>query len=44
MSKDFELTLSQLGEDGLELIQSLDPKVLWGLSDVGYCVFNRSID
>ena len=39
----FENALNQLGEDGWELIQIIDPKGFLGIGDVGYCVFKRQI-
>jgi len=39
----FEKALNELGEDGWELIQIIDPKGFLGIGDVGYCVFKRQI-
>ncbi|MCL2528021.1 MAG: DUF4177 domain-containing protein [Defluviitaleaceae bacterium] len=39
----FEKALNELGEDGWELIQIIDPKGFLGIGDVGYCVFKRQV-
>ena len=42
--EEFEKALNELGIDGWELIQILDPKGALGLGDFGYCIFKRQID
>jgi len=40
---EFEKALNELGADGWELIQMIDPKGFMGLGDVGYCIFKRQV-
>jgi len=40
----FEKALNELGVDGWELIQILDPKGFLGIGDKGYCIFKRKVD
>ena len=42
--EDFEQALNDMGSDGWELIQIVDPKGFLGLGDVGYCVFKREVE
>ena len=42
--EEFEKALNELGADGWEFIQVIDPKGFMGMGDVGYCVFKRQID
>ena len=41
--EEFEKALNELGADGWELIQMVDPKGFMGAGDVGYCIFKRRI-
>jgi len=42
--EEFEKALNELGADGWELIQIIDPKGFLGAGDVGYCIFKRQVD
>lgn len=39
----FEKALNELGADGWELTQVIDPKGLFGAGDSGYIIFKRQI-
>ena len=42
--EEFEQALNELGADGWELVQILDPKGFLGAGDIGYVIFKRQID
>ncbi|MCL2566367.1 MAG: DUF4177 domain-containing protein [Defluviitaleaceae bacterium] len=41
--EELEKALNELGAEGWELIQIVDPKGFLGLGDTGYCIFKRQI-
>ena len=41
--EEFERALNDLGAQGWELIQMINPRGFLGLGDIGYCVFKREI-
>ena len=41
--EEFEQALNELGADGWELVQILDPKGFLGAGDIGYVIFKRQV-
>jgi len=41
--EEFERVLNELGAEGWELVQILDPKGFLGLGDIGSIIFKRQI-
>ncbi|MCL2841758.1 MAG: DUF4177 domain-containing protein [Defluviitaleaceae bacterium] len=42
--EEFENALNELGADGWEMAQIVDPKGFLGAGDTGYAIFKRQID
>ncbi len=42
--EEFENALNELGKEGWELIEIVDPKGFLGLGDGGYCLFKRAVN
>jgi len=42
--EEFEKALNELGADGWELTQIVDPKGFLGAGDTGYIIFKRRVD
>lgn len=41
--EEFENALNELGKEGWELVEIIEPKGFVGLGDSGYCLFKREI-
>ena len=42
-TEDFETALNELGKEGWELVEVIDPRGFMGLGDSGQCIFKRIV-
>lgn len=42
--EEFENVLNELGNEGWELVEMIEPKGFLGLGDTGFCIFKRKVD